>query len=191
MPAIGSWQACRMRRLAWLLLVGAACNTGGVNNPPHDDAAFTPPGSITIRVRNDGARVLYVQASGGTGPDVTTIVRPDGSSMRRDTCELCNCATCPSCAVCGRTIASVAQIAPGASLDFTWDQIDWHVVEDGCRPTLACEAPALVPAGPLTARARFSDTTTMQGNETFIGPATTAETVFQHPTTDVVVVPIQ
>lgn len=186
-------------RPAVLLLVAlAGCFVGkdshGGDAAIPDAAPFVPPGSVTIRVRNDGTRMLYVQASGWSGQEVTAIIKADGSGIGRDTCEICNCETCPSCAVCGRSIAQVAELAPGASLDFQWDQTDWSVIHDGCRPTLDCEQPALVPAGPLTARARYSDsftTTTQFGPmESFIGPAVTADTVFQHPATDVIVVPI-
>lgn len=184
-----------MGRLLVLVLVVAACTTGSTADPPMDAPPFTPPGMIAIRVRNDSARVLYVQASGWSGQEVTTVLKAGATAMGRDTCEVCNCATCPSCAVCGRSIARVAPIDPGGTLDFMWDQTDWKVVEDGCRPTLACEEPALVPAGSLTARARYSTTfttTTMFGpEESFIGPALSADTLFQHPALDVVVIPIQ
>ena len=184
-------------RLAVLVLVGAGCGTPGTSGDRDAGVdtvdAFEPPGFVTIRVRNDGNRLLYVQASGWSGQEVTTILE-SGTAIGGDSCELCNCATCPSCAVCGRAIAKVAELAPGAALDFPWDQIAWSVVEDGCRPTLACEQPALVPPGPLTARAQYSDTftsTTMYGpEESFIGTKLTAETVFEHPAADVVVVPV-
>lgn len=156
---------------------------------------FVPPGSMTIRVRNDGTRMLYVQASGWSGQAVTAISKPGGVTVGHDTCEICNCATCPSCAVCGRSLAVVAEIVPGAWLDFAWDQTDWSVLDDGCRPTLACEQPVLVPPGTLTAHAAYSDTfttTTMSGtDESYIGPILHAATEFQHPATDVVVVSIQ
>jgi hypothetical protein len=185
-----------MRFLLVAALLGVACNSS--SSADLDAAvgsdAFVPPGSMTIRVRNDGNRMLYVQASGWSGQEVTTIIEAGGVAIGTDTCELCNCPSCPSCAVCGRTIARVAELAPGAALDFPWDQTDWTVVEDGCRPTLACEQPAVVAAGPLTARAMYSDsftTTTMYGpEETFIGPSLMAETGFEHPAADVVVVPI-
>ena len=197
--AVETWHAWLMGpRFAVLLLLGAACSTPGSS---HDtDAAVVaadalePPGLITIRVRNDGQRALYVQASGWSGQEVTAILKLGGIAIGHDTCEICNCATCPSCAVCGRSIAHVAELLPGAALDFSWDQTDWSVIAEGCRPTLACEQPALVPSGPLTARARYSDTfttTTMYGpEESFIGPSITAEIVFDHPAADVVVVPI-
>ena len=193
------------RRLLVLLVLGlvlvgsSACGSRPASTNP--DAAvdagdpFVPPGTLTIRVRNDGTRMLYVQASGWSGQEVTAILKPGGVAVGRDTCEICNCATCPSCAVCGRSIAQVAEIMPGAWLDFSWDQTDWSVIEDGCRPTLACEQPSLVPPGPLTAHADFSDTfttTNMSGaNESYIGPSISAETVFQHPASDVIVVSLQ
>jgi hypothetical protein len=191
-----------MRLAAAALVVAAmACSTqqgtsqtGDARVVP-DAPTFDPPGSITIRVRNDGNRTLYVQASGWSGQEVTSILKADGTSIGNDTCETCNCPTCPSCAVCGRSIALVAELVPGASLDFPWDQTDWAVIDDGCRPSLPCEQPILVPPGPLTARASYSDSfmeTSMFGaNESFIGPAITANTVFQHPAADVVVVSIQ
>lgn len=179
--------------LVAVVLVGAACKSP--TGADHDAAVgldvYAPPGSIAIRVRNDGNRMLYVQASGWSGQQVTTIVKAGGVAIGNDTCELCNCPTCPSCAVCGRSIARVAELAPGATLDFPWDQTDWNVIDDGCRPTLACEQPTVVAPGPLTARAVYSDsftTTTMYGpEETFIGPSLVAETGFEHPTADVVV----
>ena len=185
-------------RLVWLLIVGAtACTTqipSASSDAAVDAAPFVPPGNVTIRVRNDGTRTLYVQASGWSGQAVTSVVKADGSAMGRDTCEICNCEGCPGCAVCGRSIAAVATLVPGASLDFDWDQIDWSVVPNGCRPTLDCEQPMLVPPQTLTALAVYSDsfsTTTMFGpEESFIGPSTTARTDFQHPASDVIVVPI-
>lgn len=192
-----SWHPEGMR-FVWLVLVTACTTQIPSTSSSHDasiDAAhFVPPGDVTIRVRNDGSRMLYVQASGWSGPEVTSVVKPGGGAMGRDTCEICNCEGCPGCAVCGRSIAAVATLVPGASLDFTWDQTDWSVVPNGCRPTLDCEQPMLVPPGPLTAVARYSDsftTTTMFGpEESFIGPAMSASTEFQHPATDVIVVPI-
>jgi hypothetical protein len=191
-----------MRLVAAAVAVAAiACTTqqggsqtGDARGVP-DASMFDPPGSITVRVRNDGNRNLYVQASGWSGQAVTSIVKADGSGIGRDTCEICNCPTCPSCAVCGRSLALVAELMPGTSLDFPWDQTEWATIDDGCRPTLPCEQPMLVAPGPLTARAVYSDSftsTNMFGaDESFIGPSITADTVFQHPATDVVVVSIQ
>lgn len=174
----------------------AGCSTQIPSSTPDaraDATDFTPPGEVTIRVRNDGARVLYVQASGWSGQEVTSILRPGGVRVRNDTCELCNCSTCPSCSVCGRAAAHVAEMMPGTWLDFPWDQTDWTVIQDGCRPTLECEQPTLVPAGPLTARAVYSDSYSPldMTQETYIGTAVTAQTEFMHPATDVVVVSIQ
>jgi len=191
------------RQLAAVLVVVVAGGSACAQQSPATsaDAAvdavepLVPPGSVTIRVRNDGARMLYVQASGWSGQAVTSVLKPGGVAVGEDTCEICNCATCPSCAVCGRSRAQVAELVPGASLDFAWDQTDWGVVENGCRPTLACEQPALVPPGPLTAHATYSATFTTSSSsgsdESFIGPAINAETVFQHPAADVIVVSIQ
>ena len=200
-----AWQTGIVGRrwLALLVLLvlagGSACETRDASTS--SDAAvdaddpFVPPGTMTIRVRNDGTRMLYVQASGWSGQEVTAISKPGGVAVGRDTCEVCNCLTCPSCAVCGRSLAQVAEILPGAWLDFSWDQTDWSVIEDGCRPTLACEQPVLVPPGPLTAHADYSDTftaTTMFGaEESFIGPSIHAATEFQHPAFGVVVVSLQ
>ena len=92
-------------RLPWLVLVGAtACTTQipGTSNTPDaaiDAAPFVPPGNVTIRVRNDGTRTLYVQAGGWSGQEVTSVVKPGGGAMGRDTCEICNCSGCPQCAV--------------------------------------------------------------------------------------------
>ena len=183
-PVLGGGSACSTR-------ITSTSSDAAVDAPD----PFVPPGTLTIRVQNDGARMLYVQASGWSGQEVTAILKPGDVPVGRDTCEICNCPTCPSCAVCGRSVAQVAEIMPGAWLDFSWDQTDWSVIEDGCRPTLACEQPALVPPGPLTARAAYSDTfttTNMFGaDESFIGPSISAQTVFQHPASDVVVVSIQ
>lgn len=185
-------------RLVCLLVVGAtACTTqipSASSDASVDAAPFVPPGNVTIRVRNDGTRTLYVQASGWSGQEVTAVLKPGGGAMGRDTCEICNCEGCPGCAVCGRGIAQVATLMPSESLDFTWDQTDWSVIANGCRPTLDCEQPMLVPPGPLTALARYSDSFTMTtefgADESFIGPSTTAAIEFQHPATDVIVVPI-
>jgi len=184
------------------IAVGSAgCETtvGSTTNPNPDartDATdFTPPGSIAIRVRNDGTKNLYVQASGWSGQEVTSIVLPGAGTVGRDSCEICNCNGCPDCAVCGRGLATVAELVPGASLDFPWDQTDWDVIEEGCRPSLSCEQPSLIAPGPLTAVAAYSDsfmdTTEFGAQESFIGPRVTAQTEFQHPATDVVVVSIQ
>lgn len=182
--------------VVWLVLVGSsACSHSNSTNPDAPADAVLPPNSATIRVRNDGTRMLYVQASGWSGPEVITIVKPGGVAVGVDTCELCNCSTCPSCAVCGRSIARVAEIIPGTWLDFSWDQTDWSVVENGCRPTLACEQPTLLPPGPLTVHADYSDTfttTNMSGaGESFIGPSIGAEAGFQYPASDIIVVSIQ
>jgi hypothetical protein len=179
-------------------VVLAGCSTTISSSTPNQDARadaadFVPPGEVTIRVRNDGTRMLYVQASGWSGQEVMSIVKPGGGAVRNDTCELCNCSTCPSCSVCGRAAAHVAEIMPGTWLDFPWDQTDWTVIENGCGSTLECEQPTLVAPGALTAQARYSDTFSPPDmtQETYIGTAVTAQTEFMHPATDIVVVSIQ
>jgi hypothetical protein len=190
----------RAMRLA-LVMVIAACNlyTGPTSTETRDAASdsrepWHPPGMVTIRVRNDGTRTLYVQASGWSGQAYLSIRKAGGDAVASDSCEVCNCETCPSCAVCGRALAAVQPLAPSESIEYRWDQADWVNIAEGCRPTLACEQPMLVPAGPLTARTTYStsftETTIYGARETFIGPPLTADTVFMHPATDIVLVPI-
>ncbi|MGE0867936.1 MAG: hypothetical protein AB7P03_05230 [Kofleriaceae bacterium] len=153
------------------------------------------PGPATIRVRNDGTRTLYVQASGWSGQAYLAVLRGDGRRIGSDTCEVCNCQGCPDCAVCGRTLASVRKLEPGEQIERTWDQLDWRRIENGCRDDLACEQPTLIAPGRLVAQATYSDSfeeTDIYGPlETFIGPAITATAEFVHPAQEVVLVPIQ
>lgn len=165
---------------------GAGTGLGGSEDAP-SFPLYEPPGVVTIRVRNDGTRPLYVQASGWSGQAVASVVGPDGVGFGTNTCEVCNCPSLPSCAVCGRGFAAVAELAPGAWHDIAWDQTNWRLLTE---PAM-CEQPELIAPGPLTARAAYAAAVRMEGDESYIeDPVLSAETAFEHPASDVVVVPI-
>jgi hypothetical protein len=163
------------------------------NDAENDDGqvdATVQGEAVTFEIVNTGAKTIYLNSSEPQLFAGDRLIRIDQG------CEYCLCDECSHCAICGLSNRPnyVITLQPGSSVSFTWNGIEWIILDRDC----TCITPQSF-SGDVTVHVVYDysyvDGPSPWGDEKIIWQylvdPKTAELSYNHPTSDVIRIEIQ